>query len=296
MEVAANSQEQASQRAKAHEFFHMVMEKQRLPSMLVVANKVLHMVKDPDVKLRELCRLLSDDAGLVTRMLAVARSPHYAKRNVPTDLLGAVSVLGLKTVRRIVLASATESLTVKGSRISEQLWTHSLAVGLGARLLAHRVRVAGEEDAFLAGVLHDIGQMVFAYGDAPGYQKIADEAQQMHEPLHQCEERAYGVDHALIGVTLLEMWNIEGEIGTAVLNHHASPYIDRPSGLTTILSLADYLSVKADLGCVDDLAEPPDSVLPTFHCDGEERLAALLSEIKDAFTEEVALFRHASPK
>jgi HD-like signal output (HDOD) protein len=296
MDVTPNSPEEASRRLKAHEFFRVVMEKHRLPSLLVVANKVLHMVKDPDVKLRELCRLLSDDAGLVTRVLAVARSPHYAKRNVPTDLLSAVSVLGLKTVRRIVLASATESLTIKGSKISEQLWAHSLAVGLGARLLAHRVHVAAEEDAFLAGVLHDIGQMVFAYGDAQGYQKIADEARQAQEPVHQGEERAYGVDHALIGVTLLETWNIEGEISTAVLNHHASPYIDRPAGLTTILSLADFLSVKADLGCVDDLVEPPDSVLPAFRCNGEEDVTALIGEIKEAFSEEVALFRHASAR
>jgi HD-like signal output (HDOD) protein len=272
------------------------MEKHRLPSLLVVANKVLHMLRDPDVKLRELCRLLSDDAGLVTRVLAVARSPHYAKRNAPTDLLSAVSVLGLKTVRRIVLASATESLTIKGSRISEQLWAHSLAVGLGARLLAHRAHVTGEEDAFLAGVLHDIGQMVFAYSDAEAYQKIADEARETHEPLHQVEERVYGVDHAPIGVTLLETWNIEGEIGTAVLNHHASPYIDRPAGLTTILSLADFLSVKGDLGCVDDVVEPPDSVLPAFRCNGQEDLAALINEIKEAFSEELALFRHASAR
>jgi HD-like signal output (HDOD) protein len=296
MEASANPLEDASRRAKAHEFFRLVMEKHRLPSMLVVANKVLHMVKDPDVKMRELCRLLSDDAGLVKRMLAVARSPHYAKRNLPNDLLGAVSVLGLKTVRRIVLACATESLTIKGSRISERLWAHSLAVGLACRLLAHRGRVAAEEDAFLAGVLHDIGQMVFAYGDAPGYEKLASEAEQMHEPLYRHEERVYGIDHALIGVTLLEMWNIEGEIGTAVLNHHASPYIDQPRGLTTIVSLADYLSVKADLGCVDDLAEPPDPILSAFHCDRQENLALLLAEIKDAFTKEVALFRQAAPK
>jgi HD-like signal output (HDOD) protein len=296
MEASANAPEQASRRAKAHEFFRLVMEKHRLPSMLVVANKVLHMVKDPDVKMRELCRLLSDDAGLVTRMLAVARSPHYAKRNVPSDLLGAVSVLGLKTVRRIVLACATESLTVKGSRISEQLWAHSLAVGLAGRLLAHRARLAGEEDAFLAGVLHDIGQMVFAYGDAAGYEKLADEAQQAHQPVHQREEQVYGVDHSLIGVTLLEMWNIEGEIGTAILNHHASPYLDQPRGLTTIVSLADYVCAKAALGCADDPTDPPDAVLSTFHCDTDDKLALLIADVKDAFTKEVALFRHAAPK
>jgi HD-like signal output (HDOD) protein len=133
--------------------------------------------------------------------------------------------------------------------------------------------------------------MVFAYGDAPAYEKLAMEARQTHEPLYRQEERVYGIDHTLIAVTLLEMWNIEGEIGTAVLNHHASPYIDRPRGLTTIIALADYLSVKADLGCVDDLAEPPDSVLAAFHCDREESLALLLADVKDAFTKEMALFR-----
>jgi hypothetical protein len=54
--------------------------------------------------------------------------------------------------------------------------------------------------------------------------------------------------------------------------------------------------VKADLGCVDDLAEPPDPILSAFHCDRQENLALLLAEIKDAFTKEVALFRQAAPK
>jgi putative nucleotidyltransferase with HDIG domain len=252
------------------------------------------MAKDPNVKVRELCRLLSDDASLVTRLLAVARSPHYAKRNVPRDLLAAVSALGLKTVRGIVLACATESLTVKGSRISEQLWAHSLAVGLGARILARRARLWVEEDAFLAGLLHDIGQMVFAYGDPDGYGRIADEACRTQEPLHCREERLYGVDHALVGVTLLDTWHIEGEISTAVLHHHACRNLDAPAGLTTLVSLADFLSVKAGLGCVEALNQPPAGAFAPFDGEGEEPLAALTGELKEAFREEVALFRRGA--
>jgi putative nucleotidyltransferase with HDIG domain len=291
MNPAISSSEQETGRAKAHQYFRAVMERHKLPSLMLVTNKILHMLKDPDLSLRQLCRVLADDAALVTRVLALSRSPHYAQRNAPRNLLEAVPVLGLKTLRGIVLTSATQSLMVRGSKISEKLWNHSLAVALAARILAGRIDGLDGDDAFLAGLLHDIGQMVFAYGDPRGFAKIAEDLDQTHRSLNLHEEKIYGVDHTLIGVTLLEMWNIDGSIGSAVLNHHDCSYLDGPNTLITTLSLADFLCPKVGLGGIGTLPLPPEPVLTTFDCAEEAAMEGLLSEVQKAFDEEMALFR-----
>lgn len=291
MNPAIRSSEEEAGRAKAHEYFRAVMERHKLPSLLLVTNKVLHMLKDPDVNLRRLCRLLSDDAALATRVLALSRSPYYAQRNLPRNLLEAVPVLGLKTLRGTVLASATQSLMTRENKISEKLWNHSLAVALAARILARRADGPDPDDAFLAGLLHDIGQMVFAYGDPRGFGKIAEDLDQTHRSLNLREEKAYGVDHTLIGVTLLEIWNMEGSIGNAVLNHHDCSYVDSPTALMTIVSVADFLSPKTGLGGIGSLPLPPESVLRAFDCADEAGMENLLGEIQKSFDEEMALFR-----
>ena len=293
MNPAISSSEQEAGRVKAHHYFRAVMERHKLPSLMLVTNKILHMLKDPDVNLRQVCRVLSDDDALVTRVLALSRSPHYGQRNLPRNLLEAVPVLGLKTLRGIVLASATQSLMTKGSKISEKLWNPSLAAALATRILARRIDGPDEDDAFLAGLLHDIGQMVFAYGDPPGFVKIAEDLDQAHRSLNLHEEKIYGIDHTLIGVTLLEIWNIDGCIGSAVLNHHDCSYLDGPKALTTLLSVADFLCPKAGLGGIGTLPIPPASVLTALDCAAEAPMESLLGDIQKAFEEEIALFRAA---
>src|SRR5713226_2221642 len=87
-------------------YFRAVGEPSELPPLPSVAGKILKMVEDPDFNARELCRVLSDDAALAGRILAVSRSPYYAQRTLPTTLLEAITVLGFRTVTSVVLATA----------------------------------------------------------------------------------------------------------------------------------------------------------------------------------------------
>src|SRR5207253_1774327 len=119
-------------------YFRWITERCQLPSIPLLAGQILKMTQDPDLNVRELCRLLSDDTALTRRILAVARAPYYAQRTTPTTLVEAVNVLGFRTVSSVVVASAASSLCIKGNRISEKLWAHSLGVALGTRVLFKR--------------------------------------------------------------------------------------------------------------------------------------------------------------
>lgn len=272
-------------------YFRYVVDNHKLPSLPVVAGKVLEMIQNPDLNVQKLCRVLSDDTALSGRVLAVARSPYYAQRNVPTTLVGAVQVLGFRTLSNVVVASATHSLCIKGNKVSERLWNHSLAVALATRIVCKRAGLRNEEQAFLAGLMHDVGEMILVHGDARGFEELVKEVAKGQCQIIAKEQEVYGFDHTLIGVTLLDAWNIDSQIREAVLRHHAYDAADDSHSMAANLRCADYLCSKADLGFFSVLPPPDAKAMSAVRCEREDEIADVVGQIRQAYEQESALFR-----
>jgi len=279
--------------AKVRKYFNEVMKSRKLPSLPVVAAKALEMIEDPDVNARKLCRVLSDDMALAAHILTVSRSPSYAQRNMPTSLLGAIQVLGFRTVRSFVVANAVHSLCVEGNQVSLKLWNHSLGVALAARMLCEHAGIRDRDHAFLAGMLHDVGEMILLHGDPVGFAKLVREVEQAHCQMIDKEQEVYGFDHTVIGLTLLDAWNIDSQIGRAVLNHHSDLSGDRNNALAELVSMADFLCFKAGLGFCSEPATPREELLAGYGCSTQESIEATVQAIRQAYNEESALFRPA---
>ena len=237
--------------------------------------------------------MLSDDPALAARVLAISRSAHYAQRNLPKNLQGAIQIVGLRALRNLVVAAAAQGLFMTNNNISAMLWSHSLAVALASRILSQRIASRDGEQAFLGGLLHDVGEMILFHGDAAGFERLLNQARESKRSVVEVEKETYAFDHSLIGITLLDSWNIDSEIGKAILKHHEDAESREPQELATILSLADYLSSKAELGFFCKPPPPPSEVLSTFACAGDEALAGTVQELRQAFDTESALFQSA---
>jgi HD-like signal output (HDOD) protein len=269
-------------------YLHNVMEGHPLPSVPAVVNKLLEIVQDPEVSMQKLCRVLADDPMLAARVLAVSRSPRYALRTLPTTLLGAVQVLGFRALTSLVIASATQSLRVKGNSISEKLWRHSLGVALAMRILSQRARSRDDEIGFLIGLMHDVGQMLFLHGDPVGYENLLTSVQKARCPIIEAEREVYGVDHALMGHTILNRWNLDGQIIHATLKHHSDGVSHNE--LANLLTVADYLSCRCNLGFFTEPTPPPEQLLSTCGLDDEAAMAQLLEALAQAHRQESLLF------
>jgi putative nucleotidyltransferase with HDIG domain len=272
-------------------YFRYVVENHKLPALPVVAGKVLEMIQDPDLNVQKLCRVLSDDTALSGRVLAVARSPYYAQRNVPTTLVGAVQVLGFRTLSNVVVATATHSLCIKGNKISEKLWSHSLGVALATRIVCQRAGMRNEEQAFLAGLMHDVGEMILVHGDPRGLEQLVREVERSQGDLVLKEREVYGFDHTMIGVSLLDAWNIDSQIRDSVLQHHAYDSKDDPQSMTACLRSAEYVCAKADLGFFSMPPAPPPAVMDSIGCKSEAEMAGVVAQVRQAYEAESALFR-----
>jgi len=269
-----------------------IKERHKLPSPPAVMTQAIRIMNHPDFNVRELARVINDDPALASRTLSTARSPHYAQRLQPKTVHEAILVLGLKALRNIVIASAAKSFLARTNRISQRIWIHSLAAALAARLVSQRTGSGDSEIAFLAGLLHDVGEMVLFNGDPRGFEELVEEVQRTQASIVEEEAKRYGFDHAAVGVALLDFWNIEEEVVEAVLGHHKSEDPPRES-LAAIIDMADYLCAQAALGFYGEASVPDAEMVRACGCADEAALGALVQEVRDAFEQESLLFREA---
>ena len=291
MQLAPQNITDEARQVEIREHFRRIIEGRQLPALPVVVTKVLGMLANPDLNMRVLCPVLSGDAALAARIIAISRSAYYGQRMLPTTLQAAVQVMGLRDLRNVIISVVTYGLFKSSGQVAETLWAHSLGVALASRILSLRLGRLNPEQAFLAGLLHDVGQMVFLQGDGEGYSRMARDARLNGTPITDAEQELYGFDHALIGAKMLESWNLEEEIGKAVGAHHNHEHMTDAKSLPAVLIMADYLAFKAGLGFFTPAPLPAPEILRSFAFENDEVLAQAVEEVRHAFGVESALVK-----
>ncbi len=225
-----------------HEELHRLLldkiERQELdlPLLPESAARVLSLSATGDWDSRKLADLIRSDQTLAGHVLRVANSPIFMPRSPIVSLRQALARLGLATVRQIVLVIACQTKTfhVKGhERKVRQLFQHSLCVAVFAQELA-RTGAHDVEEAFLAGLLHDVGRPVLL-------QQILDLALSRRIDLPEPLLDAWIDDlHASVGAALVRSWGLPSRIADAIGEHH----VDGPSAppLTALIRLSDALA------------------------------------------------------
>ena len=130
--------------------------------------------------------------------------------------------------------------------------------------------------------------MLFLHGDPDGYENLLMGVQAARRPIVEAEREVYGVDHALMGHTILNRWNLDGQIIHATLKHHSDGASNNE--LANLLTVADYLSSRGNLGFVTQPSPPPEPLLSRCGLDDEAAIALFLGELAQAYREESALF------
>ncbi|HXG19520.1 MAG TPA: HDOD domain-containing protein [Methylomirabilota bacterium] len=279
----------AQQQVRA--YFREVSERCKLPPLPNIVVSALRMVRDPNVNMAKLARVLSDDAALVARLFTVSRSAFYGRYTPPKTLAQAIQVLGLRMVQRILVASTAQSLCRDQSPAAVGLWDHSLAVALTAELLARRAGSREVETAFFAGLLHDIGQMVLLHGDRAGFQALVKQVQEEKLPVLATEKATYGSDHTLIGVVLMDCWEFDSEIGNALMHHHDDVVAaQEPQSLAALLRVADYLTGLAGFGFLSEPLAPPAEALAYWGGADDASLQETVERVCQAVDAEKALY------
>jgi len=213
-------------------------EKLDLPILPEVATQVITASMDSECDLRKLSTMIKCDPPMTANLLRLANSALYSTAVEITSIHQALSRLGLKKVRELALVISCESrvFRVEGFNLTvRKLFRHSLATAVYAQELAKRLG-AEVEEAFLCGLLHDVGRAVLI-------QAIADFKRSLHIELdREVVEALSHQGHCQVGAQLVTSWKLPAHLGPAILHHHDPLRAGECKRMAMITRLADDLA------------------------------------------------------
>ncbi len=265
---------------------------EKMPAFPKSVHQVLKLASDINCSQKELVDVIKKDPVFTLKILRLVNSAYFGLSREITSINHASVYLGLNTLKNVALGLAAIGAIPKSNVAGLEMgsfWLHSLAVAAATRLLGSMLGVSRDEaaDYFAAGLLHDIGKIVFALYMPDEFQQACEKARESKLPLQDVETEIIGANHAEIGALLAEKWNLPPELSEAIENHHLVESGERSSQLVDCVFAANQISKKLAFGSaanyhIDPL---PDSVKDRFSQDLEgliKELPTLDEEVEHA--------------
>lgn len=218
-----------------------------LPTIPIVATKVLELLDKPDVELEEVADMILTDQVLAARVIKIVNSPLYRSSHEITSVKRALIHLGFRHIRELALTcSFIEAFQGKDGAFDVMtFWEHSFGVGIVAKIIAQRARYMDTEKAYLAGIIHDIGEVFLSYYYKDEFLKILEQIKGAPYKLVDAEEKFWGTDHTYVGLAIAKKWNFPPEYCEVISLHHRPDDAKLDPTLVAIVNLADlFCSVR----------------------------------------------------
>ena len=222
-----------------------------LPSLPSIVLKLIEVVNSPDSAADDAAELIEKDPALTSKMIRLANSAFYGIPRSISSVTSAVVVLGFNTIRSLVLsASVAKMFDGKHSLDIDRFWKHSVVTAMAAKIIVRHfmtVRMMDPESAFCAGVMHDIGKLIFSQYMPDDYSVVCDYARDNKVSLVDAEDKVMGVNHAQMGKILSDRWSLPLDLEYGIVHHHNPGGADKAQNLVNIIHLSDIIA--HDLGC-----------------------------------------------
>ncbi|MDB5290438.1 MAG: hypothetical protein JWL69_1679 [Phycisphaerales bacterium] len=208
------------------QFLQRIRQCPTLPSLPAIAIQVLELTQRADVDIAEIARIISKDPALSTKILRTVNSSFYGRSQNVGTVSHALVILGLQSVKTLVLGFSLVSNLMKKGKGDEKsfnhldYWRRSIYSATAARTLAARINLVQQEEAFLAALLQDIGMLVLDQVVGTEYGEIIAKAP-THDDLCAMERTALGADHAEVAGYLTAQWKLPPVLTVPITFHHA---------------------------------------------------------------------------
>lgn len=259
-----------------------------------VALRVLEVANDPDSSASDLKEVMETDAALSARVLRYVNSSAYAVRTRITNLQQAIAYLGMKQIRNIALTASVAEMFRSEVGIEPYrrsgLWKHLVAVGICARLIAMRCKIPTFEDAFLAGLLHDIGIILEDQYLHPKFRQMIG-ALKPEKSLCEWEREFLGFDHTELGEAVARAWGFPENVRTAIAFHHnAALYRGEQISIIRCVAVANMICTLKGISSVGlNLVRVPTWALQGLNLTKSD-IAVLAEDLDREINQNVLLF------
>jgi HD-like signal output (HDOD) protein/CheY-like chemotaxis protein len=203
----------------------LVTRLRSLPSLPSLYFKIIRAVDSPDASMEQIGEIISKDLGMTTKILQLVNSAFFGMPRKVSNAKEAVQFLGVGMVRSLALSLHLFSCFDPARQRSfsvDRLWKHSLACGAYARLIAEAEHADSSfvDDAFVSGMLHDVGKLMLAANLPDQYGEAVALAEQRNLPASEAEQAVFGATHSEVGAYLLGLWGLPAAVVEAVALHH----------------------------------------------------------------------------
>lgn len=218
---------------------------EEIPTLPVVITKLLELIENPLSTAREINDVIKTDQSLTAKTLKLVNSAYYGFPRKIGTVTDAVVILGFNTVRSLAVSATVCKLFEGGSDDfkRELLWEHSIACAFASRIIAKMVRYPEEEEAFVAGILHDVAKVIEDQYLHEDFIKAVISSRENGVQLTDAEKEYIGIDHSLIGRKVADKWNLPLKITKVIGFHHQPQFagVGDDKTLASIVYVADSL-------------------------------------------------------
>ncbi len=216
-----------------------------IPTMSKVVSKIVEIVDSPTSSATDLTKVISTDQSLAAKVLKLVNSAFYGFPKRIETLNKAIVILGFNTIRSLALSiSVIEAIIKDGysQRLNyRNLWLHALGVAIISRELAKKEFPSLSDEAFVSGLLHDIGYIILDRYFPDSFIKVWNVMEEKKCTLFDAEREVNNITHATIGMILTERWNIPSSIGYSIGFHHRPVEVKDYFQLVSIVHAANFL-------------------------------------------------------
>ena len=198
-----------------------------LPTLPAVATRLLALAASEDSSVRDLTEIIDGDPALTSRILALVNSAGFSRGNVVSSVSRATALLGFEAIRNSVLSlkvfdhfNRRPGPTFNSRFDRTGFWKHSLGVGAASHMLARRVRGVNPEEAFVAGLLHDVGKVALDFALPKTFDQVVRRVQARRIAFCDAELSILGVDHMTVGHRLATNWQFPETLANVIWLHH----------------------------------------------------------------------------
>ena len=232
-----------------------------------VVYRILTLVEDPESGAAELTEAVRSDPALAMRVMRTVNSPYYGLEEKVADLQQAIAILGFREIRNLAITSHVATLfrTSEGYKHYSRrgLWHHLVATGIVSRMIAQTSGRVPPHEAYLAGLLHDLGLILLDQYAHASFCRVVD-ALSPARPTWHVEVDVLGFSHAELGQTVAGQWNLPGHLTAAIGFHHQPEQCQGADGpLVCVVTVADFLCHRQDISSLG-VANAPMPTPETF--------------------------------
>ena len=224
-----------------------------IPIMPKAAQQAFQLATNPNAEASDYIAIVERDEGLSSRVLKIANSVFYDRGGGSKTIADAVNVIGLTELKGLLNSTSLSGLFPTRHPLRAHLWSHNVATAVTARFLARQILPSQTDQAFLGGLMHDIGKLLILQQHTVGYERlmkkgIADGLESIN-----AETVEYPFDHTQVGHLIAERWSFSADL-TEIISRHHRPWKDIPRlSVTGIVKASNIIAHATAMGTPRDM-------------------------------------------